>query len=129
MAGQSYIDAATDAQIEAEMANVFATRKVLGTTYDIVLQRDATNSGDPVSLPPQNVLFSLASREPTAVSQTGSRYMGQDGALEKELPFDVQKGDRFRVPEPGGGRGKAAVITMVVPVKGGVLKALFTLQA
>lgn len=129
MAGESYIDAATDALIERELANVFATRKVLGTTFDLVLERDAARSGEPVELPPQNVLLSLAAREPVNVRQNAAGYMGADGQLEKEVPFDVQRGDRFRLPAVAPAtRGPAGVVTIVLPPRAGVVRALFTLQ-
>lgn len=130
MAGQSYVDPATDALIEQELANVFATRKVLGTTFNLVLERDNSQTGEPVSLPAQNVLFSMAAREPTYVRGNAATYMGADGQLEKETPFDVQKGDRFRLPATAPAtRGQAGVVTMVLPARGGVVRALFTLQA
>lgn len=128
MEGQSYIDAATDAAIEQELRNVFATRKVLGTTFDLVLERDDNQTGEPVNLPPQNVLFSMAAREPQRGGGNAAGYTGADGQLEKEVPFDVQAGDRFRLPTESGQRGAAGVIKVVYPAQAGVVIATFTLQ-
>jgi hypothetical protein len=124
-----FISEATDALIERNLARAFATRKMLGTTFDIVLERDDAETGAPVSLPAQHVLFSLASREPSPQRANAASYMGADGQLEKEWPFNVRKGDRFRVPGTfAGERGPAAVVTIVLPARGGVVRALFTLQ-
>lgn len=128
-AGQSYLDAATDAVIEQEMRNVFATRKTLGTTFDLVLERDNTQTGEPVNIPAQNVLFSLAAREPSRVMSNAAGYTGADGQLEKEVPFDVQTGDRFRLPaQAPATRGAPGVVKVVYPPKNGVVVATITLQ-
>lgn len=129
MDGHSYIDAATDAVIEQEMRNVFATRKVLGTTFDLVLERDNNQTGEPVELPPQNVLFSMAAREASPGGGNAARYTGADGQLEKEVPFDVAPGDRFRLPATAPGvRGAPGVVKVVMPPKNGVVVATVTLQ-
>ena len=126
---EPYISPAQDAIIEAALARAFATRKLLGTTYDLVLERDSAGTGEPAELAPQNVLVSFAAREPTRERGNAASYMGADGQLEKENPFDVRKGDRFRLPANAPStRGQAGVVTIVMPAKGGVTRALFTLQ-
>ena len=128
MVFRSFVDPATDATIEQALRDAFATRKTLGTTLDLEFERD-TEEGEPFTFIVRGVLVSFAAREPARVSGNAATYMGADGQLERETPFPVAKGDRFRLPpNPGSDRGQAGYITIILPEEADVVRALFTLQ-
>ena len=115
-------------KIKAAMLDAFLIGKAIGDSYDLVLYRDSDENGEPVELPAQNVLVELAAREPTYTNSGGAVFAGADGTLQKEPPFDVQKGDRFRLPPvPGADLGATGVVMIAPILEGGVIIAPFTL--
>lgn len=126
-----FIDQRTADDIHGLIAQAFATRKLLGTTIDVMLYRDAQDGGEPLELPAQHVLVKMALREATAIRNAPTAYMGADGELQKEWPFNVKKGDTFRFPSsvPGYLQGAAGTITIVMPMEHGIVRAMFTLRA
>jgi hypothetical protein len=127
---QSFIDDATDFLIEEVMGQAFATRKRLGWTPTITIERDANQDGVPVSHTLLDPLITFAAREPAPGGPPNTAtFMGVDGQIEDYSPMNIRKGDRFRLPaDAPRARGQAAFVTLVYPVKGGVTRALFTLQ-
>jgi len=117
-------------KIAGLMERAFATEKLLGTTIPLILYRDSDEDGGEVEIPPQMVLVNMAAREPQRAARDATSYMGADGELAKEFPFDVRTGDRFRLPSTmPTSRGAAGVVTIVLPMENNVVRALFTLQA
>jgi hypothetical protein len=122
------IDPATLDFIDQAMRDAAATGRELGQAFDLQFERDTTE-GEPATFTVTNVAVSFAAREPARVSGNAATYMGADGQLEHEVPFPVQKGDRFRLPaDAPNTRGAAGFITMVLPADNGWVIALFTLQ-
>lgn len=118
------------ADIDAVLKQAFATRRELGNNVALVFERDTNDDGTVQQFVVTNVLVSFAAREPAASGANApSRFMGQDGIFEHESPFNIQVDDRGRLPANlPNARGQAFRVTMVLPTRNGVTKALFTLQ-
>lgn len=100
---ESFLNPATVARIKTLAERGFATSKALGMTIPLVLWRDSDNNAEGVELPPQDVLVIVAGAD--GRFGAGSRYTSDaatvitaTGELQKEPPFDVRAGDRFRLP-------------------------------
>lgn len=129
MSFESYVDAPTLEVIDQAMRNAFATGRDLGEAIILSLERDVDDDGTVETIIVTNVLMTLAQREPARVQGPASTYMGADGQFEHETPFNIQKGDRGRLPANNWGeKGQSFVVTMVLPDEFGVTTALFTLQ-
>jgi len=75
----------------------FATKLLVGETVDLVLYRDATQSGNATALPPQQVLVTYADRAPVQLGERGPYALAYDGAFARFAPFDVAVGDTFAI--------------------------------
>ena len=127
---ESYIKPAMAAKIEAVRARGFATSMAVGTVIDLDLLRDSDEDGSPTPQATQQVLMTLARREPNTVRRDSTAYQAADGEFRKAAPFNVQLGDYFRLPSAVEGQaGTPGTITMVLPEEHGVIRALFTLRA
>jgi len=117
--------------VDEQLLRAFATGKLLGETYAVVLHR-IDDEGVPTALPAQEVLVTFARREATSERENVTRFMGADGDMEKEEPFDVRARDTFRLPAPAGSApgvlGPAGTITIVLPAEAGVVRAAFELR-
>ena len=109
----------------------FATAKLLGDTYSIVLQR-VNDEGVPTALAAQEFLIEFARREATSERENVTRFMGADGEMSREEPANIRPRDTFRLPaaegSPPGALGPAGVVTIVLPAEGGIVRAAFELR-
>lgn len=99
-------DIATATQLRSDG---FATRMALADPpFDLALKRWDVGAGSYLDRPVQRVLVSYSNRQPTGQSGETAQAQFADGVFEKELPFDVQVGDKFKLPS-----GQAGFVTLV----------------
>lgn len=103
-----FLTPATAERIKTLRTRGFATRAVLADPpVDLVLERWDNVIQDWVSVPPQRVLLTYATREARqGEGETGTSTTA-DGALEKRTPFDVAVGDEFTLD---GMRGRVVAV-------------------
>lgn len=124
MVVQPYVSETTAAAIAAAKARLFATSKQLGRTVSLVLWRDNEEDGTPVMVPAQQVLVRWANREAAARSGEATFFTGMEGELRKEWPMDIQKGDRFTLPD-----GVSGKVTTPPILTGAFVRVAFEVEA
>lgn len=127
----SYLSPQAVAGIETAMRRLHATQLALQDGgISLVLSRWSEAQQDWVTLPAQTVAFSIGSGSAgrptlsTVRSDAGEAALA-DGWLSKEEPFDVERDDLFALGTAGN--EERATITLVLPVKIGIVRAGFRL--
>ena len=118
-----YVKPALAGKIDAIRARGFATRLALGTAVDLVLTRRDEETGSVVTVPAQRVLLEYANRQQQAGGGEAAVVNYSAGTFSRLEPFDVEVGDRFRLPN-----GDAGAITAVPMARGGIKRAEFVLE-
>jgi len=118
----SFLNAGTVALIERASLRAFATRMQLaGGGEWVIFSRWSESAQARIGIAPQKVLVSFANRQRRINEGTSAVAESTDGTLEKLVPFDVEKGDMFKLGE------EVATIEVVYPPARGSQKAAFTL--
>ncbi len=117
------LTAADLAEIADARATGFAIRQAVGTNVDLVLSRRDEATGAVVALPAQRVQLTYANRQQEAGGGEAAVVSYSAGTFAKLAPFDVEVGDRFRLPNGDGG----AIAAVPMP-QGGVQRAEFRLE-
>lgn len=106
----SYVsEALADTILEAKK-RAFATSKQLGDTIWLTLWRDTANDTT-ISVAPQRVLRIMANRVGRQIQEPAAGFTAVDGEFRKDPPFDVQRGDRFTMPDGASGQITQAPIS------------------
>lgn len=122
MPSDSFLSPTTVSLIENATRRAFATRMQLaGGGEWVTFSRWNESAEARIGIAPQKVLVEFANTQRNVNASVSAQSEFMDGTLEKLVPFDVQKGDMFKLGQ------EVATIEVVYPPAQGSRKAAFTL--